>query len=314
MSPQSTRTIVVVGGTGAQGQGVIKALLSGLYGDAWRIRALTRSPDSPKAQSLLLNLQTSDGRLSLFPGHPYDATGLRHAFAGVYGVFAMTSEIYHGKTLVNEEDLKHEIQAGKNMVLAAKECGVKHFVFSSLPDVAEVSGGQFPGVHHMNNKAIIEEFARKELNGFTSLMPVSRNIVVYKWTDPTDDMGAFAAKIFAVGVEKTNGKTFLAMSAQLSADDMAKTFTRVTGRPAVHSPISFEEFARVAAPLVGPAFKEDAKQMMEWAAVMPWDRICYGSMDPEDDVSKEILELKASSFETWLKRSGWTGPTKLYEE
>lgn len=120
-------------------------------------------------------------------------------------------------------------------------------------------------------------------------------------------------EIFALGVEKTKEKTYFALSPGLSGDDMASIFTRVTGRPAIHSPSSSDEFAELTTSLVGPAFKEDAKQMMEWAAVMPKDRICYGSLSPEVDKSKEELGLQATSFEDWLRRSGWTGPTEVYE-
>lgn len=111
-----------------------------------------------------------------------------------------------------------------------------------------------------------------------------------------------------MGLEKTHGKTYPVIGPPITADDMAKVFTRVTGQPAIHEPISTEEFAEFAVSHVGPAFKEDAKQMMEWATVMPGDKICYGAMDAYQDQSFEMLRLKASSFEQWLHRSGWMGP------
>lgn len=87
---------------------------------------------------------------------------------------------------------------------------------------------------------------------------------------------------------------------------MAETFTRVTGQNAYHGPTSIEEFGDLTAPLVGPPFKEDAMQMMQWAAEAPKDKIAYGSIArPTDD-----LGLAASSFEEWLERTGWTGPTR----
>ena len=89
---------------------------------------------------------------------------------------------------------------------------------------------------------------------------------------------------------------------------MAKTFTRVTGKPAVYFPISFEEFGHLSSMLVGPAFKEDAIEMMQWAAIAPTDKTCYGAFDLEDEQSSEELGFTASSFEDWLRRSGWTGP------
>lgn len=233
---QPQRTIVVTGATGRQGRGIIQALL-GDEAAGWLVRGLTSDPSSSKAKQLLSDLQTKDGRLSLAKGSVYDASSLIDAFAGAYGVFAMTSERYPGKVLTEEADMKHEIEAGRNMINAAKECGIKHFVFSSLPNISEASAGYFTKIYHMDNKAVIEQMARRELEGFTSLIPgrsISGNLVsgiadnVYiagffyanlvwpqysrlqedgvvrfctpvtgnqpmQWTDPSYDMGTFAA-------------------------------------------------------------------------------------------------------------------------
>jgi len=167
-STQSNQTIAVIGATGIQGSGVVQALLNE---GRWSVRALTQDPKSNKAQNLLSKYQTADNRLSLVTGHVYDVGSLRTAFEGVYGVFALTSERYPGKTLTEESELKHEINAGSNIISAAKDSGIQHLVFSSLPDTVEASGGQFKRIHHMNNKHAIEKMAREELEGFTAVMP-----------------------------------------------------------------------------------------------------------------------------------------------
>ena len=113
-----------------------------------------------------------------------------------------------------------------------------------------------------------------------------------------------------MGIDRTRGKTYLVMSPRVTPQEMAETFTRVTGQPAIHSPTSAEEFGDLTAPLVGPAFQEDAKQMMQWAAIAPKNKVAYGALELEVDRSAEELGLTASSFETWLKRSGWTGPDR----
>ncbi|KAL3486500.1 hypothetical protein BJX62DRAFT_246722 [Aspergillus germanicus] len=329
------RIIVVVGATGNQGGGIIRALLDSKAPDGglWHIRGLTRDPNSSRAQEFLADNQTTDNRLSLVAGHVYDGASLEAAFAGAYGVFAMTSETHMGRILEKEEEMKHEIEAGRNMVLAAEACGVSHFVFSSLPDMVEATGGRFPNIHHMNNKYEIERLARELLSGVTFLIPGffytnlrwpqysdrrSDGVVrfripipsgqVAQWTDPIYDMGIFAAKVFSMGVEKTQGKTYLVLSSRVTPNEMVETFTKVTGQPAVHDPITPEEFGDLTVPRVGPAFKRDATEMMEWAAVAPEDRICYGAYTEDQDRSFEELGLKASSFEEWLSRSGWTGP------
>ncbi|KAJ5383588.1 hypothetical protein N7517_001499 [Penicillium concentricum] len=317
--PTASHVIAVVGVTGNQGAGVIQALLGSRTPDGglWHVRGVTRDPNSPKAKKVLSDHQTSDNRLSLVPGDVYDKNSFRVAFVGAYGVFAMTSETHIGRILEKDEEMKHEIEAGQNMVLAAEECGVKHFVFSSLPDMVSATGGRFVNIHHMNNKYEVEKFARERLSsGVTCLIPADGVVEfripipggqVAQWTDPIHDMGIFAARVFELGVPKTHGKTYFVLSSRTTPGEMVKTFTRVTGQPAIHDPISAEEFGEMTAPRVGPAFMEDAKEMMEWAAVVPPDRICYGAFAEDQDRSFEELGLRASTFEEWLRRSGWMG-------
>ncbi|KAL1849969.1 hypothetical protein Plec18170_007065 [Paecilomyces lecythidis] len=302
LTSAAPRTVVVVGATGNQGSGVVRALLT-TEGSRWLVRGITRDPNSAKAKSLLADYQTIDNRLTLVTGDVYDKVSLRVALAGAYGVFAVTSESHPGKVLMKEEEMQYEIEAGRNLVLVAEECGIEHFVFSSLPDMIKATGGRFRNIHHMNNKSAIEHVAREKLSGLTCLIPADGVVrfcfpipssQVAQWTDPTRDVGVFAAILESPQIT--------------SADNMVKTFTRVTGQPAIHEPISAEEFAELAIPLVGPAFKRDAKEMMEWAAVTPADKICYGALDAAQDDSFKELGLNASSFEDWLHRSGWTGP------
>jgi len=163
------RVIVVLGATGHQGGGVVRALLKS---KSWIVRAGTRDPGSSKAQKLLAEEQNNDGRLQAVVADVYDIETLRKAFAGAYGVFAITSESHPDKKIVDEEEMQHEIEAGRNIVLAAKECNVQHFVFSSLPDMMQATSGQFPKLYHMNNKHAVEKIAREELLGrVTCLIP-----------------------------------------------------------------------------------------------------------------------------------------------
>ncbi|GKZ27857.1 hypothetical protein AbraIFM66951_007793 [Aspergillus brasiliensis] len=318
-TPTPSHVIVVVGATGNQGAGVIQALLGSRTPDGglWHVRGVTRDPNSPKAKKFLSDHQTSDNRLSLVSGDAYDKDSFQVAFAGAYGVFSMTSETHMGRILEKDEEMKHEIEAGQNMALAAEECGVKHFVFSSLPDMVSATGGRFVNIHHMNNKYEVERFARERLSGGVTCLIPADGVVEFRipipggqvaqWTDPIHDMGIFAARVFELGVPKTHGKTYFMLSSRTTPDEMVRTFTRVTGQPAIHNPISAGEFGEMTAQRVGPAFTEDAKEMMEWAAVAPADRICYGAFAEDQDRSFEELGLRASTFEEWLRRSGWMG-------
>ena len=162
--------IVVLGSTGNQGRGVVRSLLHEPSPTTWHVRAVTRNPESPAAQELLKAFQTPDKRLSLQGGDMYDVASLKEAFHGAYGVFAVTSEC-SDQLIADEEGMKHELQAGPNIIDAAKSCSVKHFVFSSLPNMKEVTSGRFEKIFHMDHKAIIERWAREELAAVTCLIP-----------------------------------------------------------------------------------------------------------------------------------------------
>lgn len=115
-------------------------------------------------------------------------------------------------------------------------------------------------------------------------------------------------EVFALGIAKTKNKNYVVCSPKLRMGEFASTFTRVTGQPAIYSPISMDEWSDLASKAVGNGFKEDIRQMMEWISIAPEDKICYGALDPAEDSSWEDLHLQASSFENWLRRSGWRGP------
>ncbi|KAJ7288605.1 hypothetical protein C8J57DRAFT_1214719 [Mycena rebaudengoi] len=50
-----------------------------------------------------------------------------------------------------------ETEQGRNIVDAAKEVGVKFFVFSSLPSSSELSGGKYE-VAHFDDKAVVQKY------------------------------------------------------------------------------------------------------------------------------------------------------------
>ncbi|KAI1320134.1 putative cinnamoyl-CoA reductase [Xylariaceae sp. FL0255] len=316
------RVIVVLNATSAQGNGVVAALLNDPK-TQWTIRAVTRDASTPWAEEFRNRYQAAKDRVSLVSADVYDIRSLRTAFSGAYGVFAMIIELLPGKRLVLPEEIRHEVDAGVNIVDMAKQCGVKHFVMNSLPDMANATSGRFTQMYHMDHKFEVEQYARKELDCVTSVIPAD-GIVRFcapfpsdkktQWVDPAYDVGIFAAKIFDLGPAKTAGKVYPVLSPMVNMDEMAATFTRVTGRKAIHVPLSHDKWADMTASMIGPAFREDVKEMMEWTSMAPADKVCYGALDPEEDISAKELGVTASTFEDWMKRSGWTGPTEVFCE
>ncbi|KAL3474622.1 hypothetical protein BJX99DRAFT_231328 [Aspergillus californicus] len=327
-----SKTIAVLGATGNQGSGVIRALLA--QPNTFHVRAITRSTTSAPAQALQAKYK-DDVRFHLVEADMYDTQTLLDAFRGVYGVFAVTNNRLPGRKIEAEGDLRHELEAGWNVVAAAKTCGVKHLVLSSLPNITLASEGRFQKVFHFDHKAQIEEWARSQLPGaVTALHPglfyTNFNWDQYyrvaedgrvrfcapvngekraDWVDPAFDIGVYAARIFHLGPEKTGSKIYPVVGPKYSFADMARIFQEITSREAFFSPSTLDEWGAVVAETVGKGYEEDIRQMMQWIAVAPDGKVCYGTMDPGEDRSWEELGVRASSFEEWIGR-GWLGPSR----
>lgn len=134
MFEDTKKLIAVIGASGRQGGGVVRALqASGKF----RVRALTREP--AKHQGL------GDEVVAVDLNRPET---LEAAFDDAYGVFAVTNFWEPGGT--------DEIAQGTAIVEAAKQAGVQHFVWSTLPNVEEISGGKYD-VPHFTDKARLDD-------------------------------------------------------------------------------------------------------------------------------------------------------------
>ncbi|GKZ17805.1 hypothetical protein AbraIFM66951_001069 [Aspergillus brasiliensis] len=284
------RTIAVLGATGNQGSGVVRALLhkNPPHSAPFSIRAVTRDPSSPQAERLRAAYpeEHASGRLEIVPGDVYDVTSLERAFDSVWGVFAVTNNRLPGQMIETEEDMKHELVAGRNIVAAAKVSGVRHFVISSLPNLAEASKGRFQKVFHFDHKFQIEQLAKSELAAVTALRP----------------------EVFALGPERTASKVYPVVGPKIRFSELSAIFSTMRSQSAIYDPITLDDWGATVARTVGKGYEEDIRQMMEWITIAPDEKICYGTMDPQEDRSYADLGVRASTFEEWLERSGWHGP------
>jgi uncharacterized protein YbjT (DUF2867 family) len=113
-------TIAVVGATGAQGGGLVRAIAADRSG-RFKVRALTRDRNSDKAKTLL------DLGAELVEADVDDEGSLKRAFAGAHGAFCVTFFWAH----LSPE--KEYAEAGA-MARAAKHASVKHVIWSTLED------------------------------------------------------------------------------------------------------------------------------------------------------------------------------------
>src|SRR5712692_831976 len=136
MLSNSKKLIAVIGATGKQGGAVVRALQAR---GQFKVRALTRNPDKHRGladEVVKADLNRPDT--------------LRAAFEGAHGVFLVTNFWEQGT-----DELKQATAA----VCAAKDAGVKHFVWSTLPDVEAISGGKLH-VPHFTGKAKVDRIVK----------------------------------------------------------------------------------------------------------------------------------------------------------
>jgi len=114
------KTIAVVGATGAQGGGLVHAIVNDKSGE-FAARALTRKADSEKAAELKkVGVEVVSADLD-------DEKSLEKAFSGAYGAFCVTNYWEHFSP-------EKELAQARNLAQAAKAAGVKHVIWSTLED------------------------------------------------------------------------------------------------------------------------------------------------------------------------------------
>src|SRR6186713_192201 len=114
------KIIAVIGATGAQGGGLVRAILADPSG-GFAARAITRDPNTAKAKELAaLGAEVVAGDVD-------DAESLARAFKGAHGAFCVTFFWDHFSA-------EKEAAQVQSMAKAAKTAGLKHVVWSTLED------------------------------------------------------------------------------------------------------------------------------------------------------------------------------------
>jgi uncharacterized protein YbjT (DUF2867 family) len=117
------KIIAVVGATGAQGSGLVRAILNDPNG-GFSARAITRDTKSDKAREL------AQLGAELVAADIDDEASVRKAFEGAQGAFCVTFFWEHFSP-------EKEIAEAQNMARAAKAAGVKHVIWSTLEDTRQ---------------------------------------------------------------------------------------------------------------------------------------------------------------------------------
>lgn len=253
-----TGPILVTGATGMQGGVVAAALLKA----GKTVRALVRNPNSDAAKAL------QAAGAELVEGDMLNRSSLDAAMVGVEGVFSM-------QTPPRSDDDTSEVDAGKALVDAAFEAGVRMFVHTSVARAGDqenfvnwASGQWYP--NYWNSKsAVIDAVVNRGFEFYTILKPAlimanyvpPRSQAMYPTlitegriataTELTtkldliapEDIGAFALAAFE-NPQKFNGAHIDLAAVSLTSEEIAAALTRGTGHPVVAEFVSQEELLK----------------------------------------------------------------------
>ena len=264
MTPR--KVIAVVGATGAQGGGLVRAILSDPPG-GFTARALTRNINSDKAQAL-----ASRGA-DVVDADIDNVESLKSAFEGAYGAYCVTFFWAHFSP-------ERELAEATAMAEAAKHAGVKHVIWSTFEDTRRWVPLDDERMPTLKGKYKVPHFDGKgEANGvFTKLgLPVTFLLTSFYWDNfiyfgmgPTkgpdgrlaitlpigdkklpgiaaEDIGKCAYGIFKRGREFI-GKTVGIAGEQLTGAQMAAGFTRALGRDVVYNDVPPEAYRKFGFP------------------------------------------------------------------
>ena len=302
------KIIAVVGATGAQGGGLVRAILNDPNG-GFAVRAITRKKDSDKAKAL------AKAGAEVVEADLDDAASLKKAFAGAHGAFCVTNFWEH----FNAD--KEQAQA-RNMADAARATGLKHVIWSTLEDVRRwvpltdkrmpTLGGKWK-VPHFDGKGSIDH-VWNDLGVPTTMLLTSfywENFIYFGMgpkagPDGTlaismpmgnrklsgisaGDIGACAYGIFKAGNEYI-GKTVGIAGDHVSVQEMADAFSKKLGKKVVYNEMTPEEYRALGFPGA-----DDLGNMFQFYRDFNEDFVAARPVE-----KSKKLHPKLASFEQWL--------------
>jgi uncharacterized protein YbjT (DUF2867 family) len=259
------KVIAVVGATGAQGGGLVRAIAAD-RGSPYKVRAITRNPQSDRALELAkLGAEVVAADLD-------DAASVKQAFRGAYGAFCVTNFWEHFS-------VEREVTQARAMADAVKSEGVERVVWSTLEDTRlqiPLEDTRMPTlqgkykVPHFDGKGEADQYFRASGAGVTYFAaafywdnfihfgmgpkrgPDGKLQLIFplgKSKLPgiaAEDIGPAAYGIFKSGSEFV-GKHVGVAGEQLTGDEYAARFSAAL-EPVTYSPLSPDAFRALGFP------------------------------------------------------------------
>ncbi len=302
------KIIAVVGATGAQGGGLVRAILADA-GGGFAVRAITRKPDSDAARAIAaLGAQVVAGDID-------DPAGLDKAFAGAYGAFCVTNFWEHFSA-------EREGVQATHMARASKRAGLQHIVWSTLEDTRKlipIDDARLPTLQgkykcpHFDSKGQMDELFAGEAAPTSYLMAAFywENLIYFgmgprKGDDGSllfalplggaklpgigaADIGKCAYAIFRRGASAV-GQRFGISGGNLSGDEMAAKLSVALKQPVKFQDVPFDVYRGLGFPGA-----EDLGNMFQYQAIAG-----AAFQRNRDPILSRELNPELLSFDAWL--------------
>lgn len=260
------KIITVLGATGAQGGGLVRAIMNDPSG-GFIARAVTRDPKSDKAKALAaLGAEVVAANVD-------DEASLHVAMAGAYGAYCVTFFWDHFSA-------EKEIAEAAAMARAARSAGLKHVIWSTLEDSRKWIPLSDPRMPTLHGKYKVPHFDGKgEANAhFTKAgVPTTFFYTSFYWENliyfgmgprkgpdgklvfalpmgdrklpgiAADDIGRCAYGVFQRGAEFI-GKSVGVAGEHHTGAQMAAALGQAIGQPVSHYPMPFDEYRKLGFP------------------------------------------------------------------
>jgi uncharacterized protein YbjT (DUF2867 family) len=305
------KIIAVIGATGAQGGGLVRAIHANADG-GFRARAITRDASSEKAQALAaLGAEVVSADVD-------DEESLKRAFDGAAAAFCVTFYWAHFKP-------EQELAEAQNMARAAKAAGVGHVIWSTLEDTRKwvpLSDNRMPTL--MGKYKVPHFDAKGEADGYftTAGVPTTFLLTSFYWdnfiyfgsgpqraadgslalTLPMDDkklpgigaedIGKCAYGIFQRGAEHVGKRVGIA-GEHLTGTEMAAGLSRALGREIRYNAVPPEVYRGFGFPGA-----DDLGNMFQFKR--DFNEMFCGARDPAVAWN---LNPELQTFDTWLAKN-----------
>ncbi len=308
---ENNKIIAVVGATGMQGGGLVRAILNDPE-RGFTARAITRNPSSDKAKELKkLGAEVVEADID-------NKDSVVKAFKGAYGAFCMTNFWEHFSP-------ERELEQAKNLAEACKEAGLKHVIWSTLEDTRKwvpINDDRMPTL--MEKYKVPHFDAKGEADDYftASKVPYTLLFTSFYWdnfinfgmgpqkdedgelaiTFPMDkkelpgiaaeDIGKCAYGIFKAGDTYKN-KIVAIAGEHLTGKEMADIFSEVYGKKIKYNAVEPEVYRNFDFPGA-----DDLGNMFQFKAEFEEYFCTIRNIDATKKLNRELL-----NFRQWLEQN-----------